>query len=73
MYRKEYLDDIAEVVQKFQEDGMEVLLFHDLNQNFIEIEVREFYSKVGLINIYQHENNLKASQLPGKLMREQTM
>lgn len=52
---------------------MEVLLFHDLNQNFIEIEVREFYSKVGLINIYQHENNLKASQLPGKLMREQTM
>lgn len=68
-YREKYIEDLGRWIEELQELEIEILLCHDMNQDFKESKVQEFYMKLGLTNLYQHVNDLEAEELPGTFIR----
>ena len=63
-YREEYLEDLEKVILNFRRNNIEVLLCHDANQGFSEERMQQFYSNVGMCNIYKEVNRIEDSELP---------
>lgn len=63
-YRERYLEDIRVLLLNMQEDHYKVILIYDMNYDFKEQEIREFYMKIGMINLYEDAHTLEVENLP---------
>ena len=52
-------------MNKFRNEGKEILLCHDVNEDLKYQSIKKFHKNTGLINIYQNINELTNIELPG--------